>query len=260
MERHPLSHKGENGKVAVIGGSRFMHGAPILSALAAEAAGVDLLHLFVPPHHADVTKQASLNVQVRTFAQQDLTDDDVGPVLELLASMDCAVIGPGISREAPSLSALQRIITGAPCPLVLDASALQPDTLAWTTGKAVILTPHLGELERMRIAEGDVTRVAKEAGITFLLKGPTDRVIGPDGEEHTVHGGNPGLTVGGTGDAVAGLAAGLLAQRLAAAEAAALASRTIKRAGDLLAESQGYAYTAQDVIELIPMVLHADDA
>ena len=190
MNREPGSHKGENGKVAVIGGSRLIHGAPVFSALAAEAAGADLLYLFVPPAHEEVTKQASLNFQVHTFAQQELTGTDVGPVLQLLASMDCAVIGPGLSRDATSLTALRQIVTGAPCPVVLDASALQPDTLQWITGKTAVLTPHLGELERMGIQEEDITQRAKESGATLLLKGQTDRIAGPDGKLHEVQGGH----------------------------------------------------------------------
>lgn len=256
MFRDPGSHKGENGKVAVIGGSRFIHGAPVFSALAAEAAGTDLLYLFVPPVHEEVAKQVSLNFQVHTFAEQELTQADVGPVLQLLASMDCAVIGPGLNRDTTSLMALRQIVTGAPCPVVLDASALQPDTLQWIAGKTAVLTPHLGELERMGIQEDDIAQRAKEFSTTLLLKGQADRIAGPDGELHDVQGGNPGLTVGGTGDALAGLVAGLMAQRLPPVDAAIRASLAIKRAGDLLAEGQGFSYTTRDVIELIPLALH----
>jgi NAD(P)H-hydrate epimerase len=256
MNRDPQSHKGENGKVCVIGGSRFMHGAPIMAALAAEAAGVDLVYLFVPPAHEDVAKQASLNFQVRTFTEQELMPADTGLILQQLASMDCAVIGPGLSREAATLAAIRQIITGAPCPVILDATALQPDTLQWITGKTTVLTPHLGELERMGVEEGNIARTAQESGAVILLKGQIDSVTGPDGETHETLGGNAGLTVGGTGDALAGLTAGLLSLRLSPVEAAIRASMIIKRAGDLLAESQGFSYTARDVIELIPIALH----
>lgn len=256
MFRDPDSHKGENGKVAVIGGSRHIHGAPLFSALAAEAAGADLLYLFVPPAHEEAAKHASLNFQVHTFAQEELGAADVGPVLELLASMDCAVIGPGLSREASSLAAMRQIITGAPCPVVLDASALQKETIQWIAGKTAVLTPHLGELERMGIDVTDIAHCARESGAVMLLKGRTDRIVGPDGHVHEAQGGNAGLTVGGTGDALAGLIAALVALRRPPVDAAIRASMVIKRAGDLLAESQGPAYTTRDVIELIPLALH----
>lgn len=258
MIRDPQSHKGENGKVCVIGGSRHIHGAPLFSALAAEASGVDLIYLFIPPAHEEVAKQTSLNFQVRTFQRDDLTVDDVGPILEMLASMDCAVIGPGLSHEPSALKALRQIITGSPCPLVLDASALQADTLSWIGGKQVVLTPHLGELERMKIEESEIGEFAAKHGVTILMKSVVDRIAASDGTVTESIGGNAGLTVGGTGDSLAGLTAGLIAQRMSLPEAALLASQTIKKAGDMLAEGQGMHYTTRDVIEVIPIVLHTD--
>jgi len=259
MHREAHSHKGENGKVCIIGGARSMHGAPLLAALAAEASGVDLLYVFVPPAHEEAAKNASFNFQVRTFREDELSSDDTGPVLQMLASMDSAVIGPGLSRRPETLSAIEQIISGAPCPLVLDASALQTGTLALVAGRGAVLTPHLGELERMGIAQEDVAQRASASGSTFIIKGETDLICGPDGELHESTGGNAGLTVGGTGDALAGLIAGLMAQRMPPAEAALLASKTIKRAGEMLSEQQGYAYTAREVIELIPFILHSFD-
>jgi hydroxyethylthiazole kinase-like uncharacterized protein yjeF len=256
MHREPHSHKGENGKVAIIGGSRFMHGAPIMTALAAEASGADLLYLFVPPKHEDVTKQASYNFQVRTFKQDEIGNDDTGPVLQLLASMDCAVIGPGLPRDTAALNIMQKIITGAPCPLVIDASALQKGTLEWVHGKSCVLTPHLGELERMGIAADDIANIAQRHRLTILLKDRIDRIADHHGDVTESDGGNAGLTVGGTGDALAGLTSGLIAQKLEPGKAALLASRVIKRCGEILSEQQGNAYTTRDVIELIPLMIN----
>lgn len=253
--RSPSSHKGENGKVAIIGGSRRMHGAPIFSALAAEASGVDLVYIAVPPAHEDVTKQASLNFQVHTFDGEELLKKDVGPMLQILAIMDCAVVGPGLSRHPDTLYAIQQVIGGAPCPLVIDATALQPPTLASVAGRGSVLTPHLGELERMGLLQEDIVQRAKVANTTFLLKGAVDVITGPDGVQHKNAGGNAGLTVGGTGDALAGLIAGLIAQKMQPTDAAILASRVIKAAGDRLFEEQGFRYTTMDVIEQIPYLL-----
>jgi hydroxyethylthiazole kinase-like uncharacterized protein yjeF len=255
MQRHPDSHKGDNGKVAVIGGSRHMHGAPIFSALAAEASGVDLVHIALPTSHETVAKMASLNVQVYTFRGEEFLKEDVGPMLQLLAVMDCAVIGPGLSRHQETLKAIEELLSGAPCPLVIDATALQPTTLAMVAGRGAVLTPHLGELERMGMTEDDITQRSRAAGSTILLKGMIDRITGPDGEKHDIAGGNAGLTVGGTGDALAGLIAGLIAQGMHPVEAAMLASQTIKSAGDRLLEEKGYRYTTRDIIELIPFIL-----
>jgi NAD(P)H-hydrate epimerase len=254
-QRSPTSHKGENGKVAVIGGSRFIHGAPIFSALAAEASGVDLVYMCVPTVHEDVAKHASLNFQVRTFKGDEISGSDTQSILELLATIDCAVIGPGLARDRNALNAIGKIIAGALCPVVLDASALQPDTLKWIQGKNAVLTPHLGELGRLGFPDNALAHTAQSNGITIILKGAVDIVAGPDGHLHESSGGNAGMTVGGTGDALAGVIAGLIAQKMKPVDAALLASKTMKKAGELLAEEKGYHFTTRDVIERIPYVI-----
>ena len=255
--RNPHSHKGENGKVAVIGGSATIHGAPIFSMLAAEASGADLIFGCVPACHAGLTRECSLNFQITPFKGDDLSKSDREPILKLLATMDAAVIGPGIARDEGTLKILREIISEATCPLVLDASALQPWTLAVISGKQAILTPHLGELERMDIAEKLIGPTAKQHGVTMHLKGPVDRIATSDGSVTEISGGNAGLTVGGTGDALAGLIAGLLSQGHSPLEACRTASMVIKRAGALLLPEFGYVYGARRVIDLIPRVLRA---
>lgn len=255
MQRAPDSHKGENGKVAVIGGSKTMHGAPLISALAAEASGVDLIYVALPALHQHGARAASLNFQVHPFAGDEIAKKDLRPLLELSATMDSAVIGPGLDRSPESQKVIQELIAAAPCACVLDASALQPWTLETIRGKNVILTPHLGELERLRIDPEKLSEAAKKYGVTIDCKGPIDRIVNRAGFITEVSGGNAGLTVGGTGDALAGLIAGLVAQKMEAAEACILASTVIKRAGTMLAETKGYAYTAREVIGCIPNLL-----
>lgn len=254
MKRDPNSHKGDNGKIAVIGGSQFQHGAPLFSALAAQASGVDLLYVALPERHAEIAKATSLNFQVYPFAGDELTRKDVKQILELLASLDVAVIGPGLSRSKDSLSLLRELIAECSCPLVLDATALQPWTLAATRGKPVVLTPHLGELERMGIAPKDLAEISKEYDVTIHLKDRVDQ-IASDGKVKKMSGGNAGLTHGGTGDALAGLIAGLIAQRIPAKDACVTASTIIKKAGATLSREQEYAYTTREVIGVIPALL-----
>lgn len=257
LRRPPHSHKGQNGTVAIIGGSRFQHGAPLFSALAAEASGVDLIFVALPRCHAEVAKAQSLNMQVHPFTGDDIAACDLPMLLELLATMDCAVIGPGLARDPTAVGVIKRLIKGCPCPMVLDASALQPWTLDACAGKAVLCTPHAGELERMKIGEEDIGNAAKRHGALLLAKGSVDRIAGTDGIIHEVKGGNAGLTVGGTGDALAGLAAGLIAQGMEMTTAAITASTVIKRAGDKLQKDYGYAYGTRRVIDVIPLFLHS---
>lgn len=256
MKRESDSHKGENGKIAVVGGSEFIHGAPIINLLAAEATGVDTLSLCLPACHAEVAKNATTNVFVHPFRKDDLSADETEDILELLATIDCAVIGSGISRDSASVKALMTILGVCSCPLVLDATALQPQTLELVRGKNAVLTPHLAELERMEVDADDLQTQAGENGVVICLKGQTDRVAGPGGKYKEISGGNAGLTVGGTGDALAGVIAGVIAQGIPAFEATVMGCTIMKRAATLLYADKGYAFTARDVITQIPHLLH----
>ncbi len=206
----------------------------------------------------------SLNFQVHPFRGDELAAQDVAPLLEMLATVDCAVIGPGLrrgsSRTAPTPDALvliRELIESAPCPLVLDASALQSWTLDAAKGKITVVTPHLGELERMGIPLKNIGAAAKKSGIIIHVKAKVDQTAGADGKIQKISGGNAGLTVGGTGDALAGLICGLMAQGMKPADACATASTVIKRAGTMLFPEFGDAYGTKRVIETIPHVLRS---
>ena len=256
MDRSQESHKGENGIVAVVGGSSDMHGAPLFSALAAEASGVDLVHVLLPHCHAEVAKSSSLNFQVHPFAGDELNAKDTEAILKQLASVDCAVLGPGIAHgNTSSIRALEAIIEGAVCPLVLDAAALQPTTLSLIQNKTVVLTPHLGELERMGLRPEMIGDVAAQNKVTLFLKGPIDQIALPTGEVKSIEGGNAGLSVGGTGDALAGLIAGLIGQKMAPAKACMIAGELMKKAGEELFGDMGFAFRTKDLIDQIPSLL-----
>lgn len=255
VHRSPTSHKGENGIVMIIGGSEPIHGAPLFSALAAEASGVDLIYVSLPQVHADVARMTSLNFLVHPFPGNDLSAKYVEPLSEMLATMDCVVIGPGLARDKASLAHLKALIESCSCPMVLDASALQPWTLDAVEGKKAVLTPHLGELERMELSLEDIAEASNKYKQVIHVKGATDVIAMPDGTVEEVSGGNAGLTVGGTGDALAGLIAGLIAQKMSREDASILASKIIKKAGDELFVTQGNAYTTRQVIFQIPGLL-----
>ncbi len=256
MDRSPDSHKGDNGKVAVIGGSRFVHGAPLFNALAAQASGIDTLCICLPRCHEQTAKQWILNAFVHSFQGDLITDADIEPILELTAPLDCVVLGSGIARTGERVHALEEIIASCTTPMVLDATALQKNTLELVRGKNAVLTPHLGELERMDLEENDLQDIANEYQAIIVLKGKIDRIFSAHDTDE-VRGGNAGLTVGGTGDALAGLIAGLIAQGLAPLDACRDACGIIKKAGEKLFEEKGYAYTTEEVIGMIAGLLHA---
>ena len=259
MQRDSSSHKGDNGKVAIIGGSLSMHGAPLFAALAAEKSGVDLLYVCLPRCHAEVAKNTSLNFQVHPFIKDAVSAKDVEPILELLATMDTVVIGPGVAKDPASITVLDDIIAGASCTMVLDATALQMNTLELIRGRRAVLTPHLGELERMNIPQSELPNIARETETTIVLKGEIDLITKLDGTKQEITGGNAGLTVGGTGDVLAGLIAGLIAQGHTQDQASVQACKIIKRAAEGLFENYGYAITAQHVLDQIPALVRSHD-
>ncbi|MBI1934585.1 NAD(P)H-hydrate dehydratase [Candidatus Peregrinibacteria bacterium] len=265
LQRDPKSHKGQNGRVAIIGGSHRFHGAPIFSALAAEASGVDLMFPVVHRCHEGVTRMASFNFIVHTFKENSLTPADAERILSLLEHVDACVIGPGMAETPENVEAISRIVFGAHCTLILDAAALHPSVLGSLTKEhTVILTPHQGELARLvqrdlqDLPRKEVTSLVEllsgEHRATVLLKGAED-FIAWAGEKRIVRGGNAGLTKGGTGDALTGLIAGLVAQRIDPFEACVLGTTIIKKAGAQLFKKKGYAYTTWEVIGLIPELL-----
>jgi NAD(P)H-hydrate epimerase len=273
MDRSPTSHKGQNGVVAVVGGSLTMHGAPTFAALAAEAAGVDLIHPCIPERHETVIRSFSPNFICHTFRNDDLGKSDVSAVEEVLKLCCSAVIGPGLASFESAQKAMKQIITNATIPLVVDGAALQPwtfDALNPSTGsggagKPAVLTPHAGELARMQGVvlknksheelKDLICTIAKERGLVILLKGAVDIIAGPKGCSE-VSGGNAGLTKGGTGDVLAGLIAGLIALRVDPEKACVMATTIVKRAAEELAKEKGFAFTTLDVIQQIPQLLH----
>lgn len=254
VQRSPSSHKGDNGKVAIVGGCRSIHGAPLFNALAAEASGVDTISICLPACHEEVAKNTLLNAFVYPFASDHIDDADTEPILELIAPLDCVVLGSGIGHTGERSDALEEIIASSTTPMVLDATALQANTLDLVAGKNAVLTPHLGELERMGLEANNLQDVANEYQAIIVLKGETDVVYSAHATQE-ISGGNAGLTTGGTGDVLAGLIAGLIAQGMAPTDAAIDSCTVMKNAAEALEPDYGYAFTTQDVLGQIPCLL-----
>ncbi|MBI4416816.1 MAG: NAD(P)H-hydrate dehydratase [Euryarchaeota archaeon] len=263
---HPKeeSHKGQNGRLLVVGGGPFT-GAPAFVAQAAYRIGVDAVHIATPASTYPIIASLSPNFIVHPLSDRRLVTDDVLQVLEIAGGMDAIAIGPGLGTEMTTQEAVRNIVTLADLPLVLDADAFtalagHADILR---GKRGVMTPHAREFE---VVSGEAmppnldgrAQVAKafaaKTGLTILLKGPIDVVT--DGERAKFNRtGNPGMTVGGTGDVLAGLVAGLVAKGVAPFDAARIAAFTSGYAGDLAFEDLSYGMTAYDVAEHVPRVL-----
>ena len=267
--RKSASRKGENGIVLVVGGSYIYHGAPILSSLAALRSGTDLVYTCVPKINVTSTRSVSPNLIVIPLVDQKLT---LGAVKKLVGALPrnlhSATIGMGLAiQDKNSLLYLVKSLLDRDVRLSLDASALIPEVLPILANKNVVVTPHAGEfkrlfgnippdsnLERIELVE----QSALKHGITILLKGPTD-VISDGNMTYLCEKNTPAMTVGGTGDVLSGLVAGLLSTNRNCLESAASASFICSLAGKDVQEKLGLHMTSMDLINSIPIVMKPFD-
>ena len=267
--RKSTSRKGDNGIVLVIGGSYIYHGAPVLSSLAALRCGTDLVYTCVPKINVTPTRAISPNLIVIPLVDQKLT---LGAVKKLVGALPrnlhSATIGMGLAiQEKNSLLHLVKSLLDRDVRLSLDASALIPEILPILAHKNVVVTPHAGEfkrlfgdvpsdsnLERIKLVEEN----ALKHGITILLKGSTD-IISDGKITYLCEKNTPAMTVGGTGDVLSGLVAGLLSTNRNTLESAAAASYICGLAGKEVQEKLGLHITSMDLIDSIPSVMKPFD-
>jgi NAD(P)H-hydrate epimerase len=250
------SHKGDSGRILVIGGGPYT-GAPALSAMAALRAGADIVTVATPKTAARTISGYSPNLIVQPLSEDHLSPADIPVLKEQIARHDVVVMGMGLGRHADTMAALAEII-----PLckktVIDADALQLDLPL-----KGIVTPHAGEFKRISgigLVELDyrqraepLKEFARQKGLVVLLKGKVDLIS--DGQVVRANTtGNPGMTVGGTGDVLAGVTAAFYS-RASALRAATAAAFVNGRAGDLVYPEKDFGMTATDVIEKIPQAM-----
>ncbi|WP_269433869.1 NAD(P)H-hydrate dehydratase [Haloferax gibbonsii] len=262
LDRDAQSHKGDHGDVLVVGGGPYT-GAPALAAQSALRAGADLARVACPEAVAREVQGYSENLIVRGFSGDRLAPEHVPDLLDFAADRDVVVFGPGLGDADESLDAVREFLAAYDGTAVVDADALQvvPEV---ETEATLICTPHQGELRKMG-GETDadwetrrdlVREFAADLGHTLLVKGAYDVVSDGDGVRVN-RTGNPGMTVGGTGDVLAG-ATGALAAVLPPLDAAAVAAYANGRAGDLAAEAFGGGLVATDLLERLPAGLRGD--
>lgn len=268
VPRIATSKKGDNGIVLVVGGNRIYHGAPLLASLAALRSGTDLVYTAVPRSNIVVTRSFSPNIIALPLPDDKLT---VGSSNRLLAVIpkrpDSAAIGMGmtIAKPAALLTIIKGLLTRN-SKLVLDASALIPSMLDEISGTETIITPHIGEYKRIfgeNLPDSEVERIsniqkcAKQYRIVILLKGWIDIIS--DGERvgiNRTH--NCAMTVGGTGDILTGIVAGLLT-KVKPFEASLLGSYFNGVAGNLAYKRIGLHLAATDLLEDLPTAMKPFD-
>ena len=259
----PNSHKGQNGRVLIIGGSSLFHSA---SLWAAEVAShfCDMVHYSSTEENQEIFLSLKKKFHNGIIVPQE-------KLMDYVKEDDVILVGSGMMREGAeakyTLDLTKSLIKNFPeKQFVFDAGALQvmePDWLLKLKTSAII-TPHQKEFEKLfnvsihQISVEEkiklVQAMAKKYKIIILLKAIID-IISDGNEVYLVEGGNAGLTKGGTGDILAGLTT-TLSSNNSALTSAVTASLLLKKTGEKLFRSKGYWYNVDNIIEMIPEVLN----
>jgi ADP-dependent NAD(P)H-hydrate dehydratase len=271
--------KEQRGHVLVLGGSREMPGAVILAATAALRAGAGKLTMATGASVAQLVALAIPEARVLGLAETPeggFTRDATDRLDPLADKVNAILIGPGMQDE-PATAALVRALLPRldDTAVVLDACAmgivLQPDLAgaraAFRFERPVILTPHAGEMAHLTgkdkaaiLADPDRHAAAAARGwnAVVVLKGARTVIGAPDGTLWQHEGGNIGLAISGSGDALAGIILGLAARGASLEQAACWGVALHARAGEKLAERYGVlGYLAREISDEIPALMEA---
>lgn len=258
--RQRNTHKSNFGKVLILGGSVGYTGAVCLCARACLRAGAGLVSVGVPEEIYPIVA-SKLDEAMPFPVNRPMFYRDVE---QKLRDSTVCVVGPGLGRSEDALRLARDVITKGGKLTVVDADGLyavkdDPDLLGQGEGLKII-TPHEGEFQRMggRLTGdpgADAARFATDHGCAVVLKGPETAIAFPGGKVYLSRGGNPGMATGGSGDVLAGIIGGLVAQM--PAEQAVVAAVCIHDAcGDLCAERLGeYSMLPGDMIGVMPEIM-----
>ncbi|MFP3985851.1 MAG: NAD(P)H-hydrate dehydratase [Candidatus Bathyarchaeia archaeon] len=261
------SHKGDFGKLLIVGGSETYSGAPALVALAALRTGVDIAYVAAPEKTAYAISSTTPNLITIKLGGNHLNPENVSQISQYLRRITTLVLGPGLGLHTETKKAVEKIVAAAEetkTPLLLDADGLQAFAEFKRPLKVpTVLTPHTGEYEILtgkRLPSNIDERVEKvkktalKLGAVVLLKGNKDIIS--DGKRVKLNfTGNPGMTVGGTGDVLSGIVGAFMAQQADPFEAAAAGAFTNGAAGDFARNERGYHMVATDLLDWIPKVI-----
>ncbi|MDR3207889.1 MAG: NAD(P)H-hydrate dehydratase [Oscillospiraceae bacterium] len=279
LPRRPAdTHKGDYGKAFLLCGSEGYTGAARLSAEACLRAGAGLVCLGVPARVYPILAAACPpEIMCRPLPDDGagrLSRDALPALRERMAWCDAALAGPGLGRSEDLDLVIRTLRAEGTKPLLLDADGLNAVSghilvRPGASDSPLILTPHDGEFARLGGAAGDrtaaVRALARDTGAVVVRKGHVTLTAAPDGRVYANTTGNPGMAKGGSGDVLAGLLVGLMAQKAAApalwaasdwAELAACAVFWHGLSGDRCAAARGmYGMTPSDLSALLPAVL-----
>ncbi|KYK34919.1 MAG: hypothetical protein AYK22_04515 [Thermoplasmatales archaeon SG8-52-3] len=279
------THKGENGVVLVVGGGPYI-GAPAMSGFAALRTGSDLAIITTPRKPAKaitsyskefikplrLAKEIAVlspNIIVKELSKEDIfVPEDIMIVEKYLSKANSVVIGPGLGSENETKIAVEKAVKECvklKKTMVIDADAIQvvgkkPEIIK---DSKCVITPHAGEFKELTNEKLNknlenrkevVKKWANKLGVTILLKGSIDIISnGKDLKLNDIH--NQAMTVGGTGDVLAGIIGSLLSKKMEPFNAARVGAFINGSAGNTAFRKKSYGLIATDIINEIPNVL-----
>lgn len=265
--RAPESHKGDFGRVLVIGGSETYSGAPALTGMGAYAVGVDIVYVAAPETAATIIAGFSPSLITVKLKGSRLSPRNVEEIITFLDKVDVVAIGPGLGLHEDTVTAVNRVMEETErrsLPVLLDADALKGfEREKRKVRTEAVFTPHSGEFKILteRDVEGSceergeiVRKEASRLGATILLKGHVDVVSEGIHVRYNLTG-NPGMTVGGTGDVLSGVVVGFMAMGASPYQAAVAGAFVNGTAGDVGYREKGYHLEPMDLIKKIPGVI-----
>lgn len=281
QKREMTSHKGNNGKILIIGGSKDYHGAPAIAGMSALASGVDLVYIATPKPASLAIKSHSTDLIVKELDGDYLNLNNLDEILELASRVDTVLIGPGSGLNKETEKLFNVLVKKIKKPLVLDADALKLVHLSLIKdNEDLIITSHLNEFkaffkhiinenkdnydldlifdnlsnEKLREKIATFQKITRNIKGTVILKGKYDFIFN-ENKFRLNKTGNPGMTVGGTGDSLAGVCASILSQKLNSFDSGAIATYLTGKAGDLAMEKYNYGFRASQLSEFLAIVM-----
>jgi NAD(P)H-hydrate epimerase len=269
-KRKPESHKGDFGRLLIVGGGSRYVGAPALVGLAALRSGVDLAIIAAPEKTAWTINSFSPDLITIKLPCRDLEPSALLEILNEMERSTAVVVGPGLGTLAKTRDAVIELARTLrekhpTLPVLFDADGLKAlaSERGLVQGMPWVMTPHAGEFKILtgsdltsdiRERAEHVKLAAQELGCVILLKGHVDIIASAAGDLKLNYTGNPGMTVGGTGDVLSGIVGAFLAQGTDPFRAAVAGAWVCGRAGDLCLREKGYEFIASDLIEKSPEV------
>ena len=264
------SHKGDNGKLLVVGGSKDYVGAVTLAGLAALRSGADLVKIIAPEKVSWAINAYSLDLITKKFPSEIFLPKHYGAIKDEMENFDVLLIGNGIGLSKKTKKFCKNTIKNIKKLKVIDADAIK--SISMDDAENSIITPHSRELHKFlinsKIIKSTIKKIDNEKKIikkanliknitqeflnknnVILLKGKIDAIISKNKILYNKTG-NEGMTKGGTGDVLAGLCAGFLAQSKGLLQSAINAAYFNGLMGDiLLKKKKGFTYLASDMVE-----------